>query len=104
MGWEKRYDWGPYYLRERRRDGRRYRRYYGRGHAARLASGITSYRYQQERARRRAFVEEKARRAAADRAMAELTALTRVAVDATLYAAGYYLHARSHWRKRRHAR
>jgi hypothetical protein len=94
---------GRYYYRSRRVDGRPVKCYLGTGPAADLAAAADDLR-RVERAVERD--ERKAEQARWESAVAPLLELCRAAdllARAALMLAGYRQHARSTWRRKRHA-
>ena len=97
MAWDQ----NRYYSRSFKVNGRIIRQYIGGGEAGRMAA-------QQDEDRREKI---RLRREAAKRLMTDLKAIddtvialchrTEIAARAAMYAAGYYQHHRSEWRRRR---
>jgi hypothetical protein len=103
MGWERRKRGGRYYTRTKRvGGGRRVRQYVGCDKIAKLAATADALDRADRRARALALRCDLAEWQAASRPLRDLCEQTDLLVRAALIAAGFYLHARGEWRRRRH--
>lgn len=93
MGWERRGDYGPYYIRSKRVNGRVEKHYYGNGELAAFRSDFDG-------AARKAddhFRGREASLSACDSAVQDLHRQVDDVVDALLLLSGYH-HHRGEWR------
>jgi len=95
MAWEQ-YNNQTYYYQARHEKGRIRKVYFGRGVVGELAADLDAADrlYDELRFAERSILQ------ASDLPVTELCEMARLAVDAALLGAGYYLHLRA-WRKRR---
>jgi hypothetical protein len=103
MGWEHRERGGRYYTRTKRVDGRRVREYIGTGPVAELAAQSDA---RERRLRQALTAAERARIAEAhglDGLVEELWRAASRHVASELEVAGFQLHHRGEWRRRRGA-
>jgi hypothetical protein len=101
MAWERRMRGGPYYTRSRRVGGRVVREYFGRGPAA-----VATYREDLERRRnqerqRAAWAQEREQLRQVDELAARMERAANQILHAVLYGAGFHLHKRGEWMRRR---
>lgn len=101
MGWESRGGSGRYFTRTRRLAGRVVREYVGCGPAAEVAALLAEADHAERVAKRMKLAEERDAIAEARGATAALDRAAKEIVHSEMRAAGYHLHARSHWRKSR---
>ena len=92
-----------YYYRSRWVAGRSVRRYVGTGPVAELAAAADDLRKLRRVIADREQKTEQARWQAALGPLMDLCSGTGLLVKATFFCAGYYLHARSSWRRKQHA-
>jgi hypothetical protein len=92
---------GPYYYRSRKECGRVVREYVGRGPVADLAAQLDSFKRKQRETERAAWRAKRAELAAFDADIQVLSERADLAARAALLAAGYHVHQRGEWRKRR---
>lgn len=97
MGWER----GRYYTRSRKVDGRVVREYVGIGEIAQLSAELDAAERADHLAERAERNAEKSELEALETQIRKLTELVDLAGHAALAAAGYHLHNRGEWRKRR---
>jgi hypothetical protein len=100
MGWVIRHG-RRYYYRSVRMGHTVRRVYAGTGEAGRLAAAEDDRRRQARRDRDRVRREEEARWAEAEGQLDDFNRWTEALARAALMAAGYFRHARGHWRRRR---
>jgi hypothetical protein len=100
MAWER-----GYYYRVRRENGRVVREYVGNGRLGQLAAELDALEREKGRETRRLDAEalrnEQAELDALDANLEAVIETTDVLAHAALVAAGYHLHKRGEWRKRR---
>jgi hypothetical protein len=99
MGWQTCGKY-RYYLRCRKRDGKIYRDYFGRGLVADLAAQADAIRQAELEAQRKACRAIDSRLDAAERPAADFVGLCRLAMSAVLLAAGFYQQDKHAWRLR----
>jgi flagellar biosynthesis/type III secretory pathway chaperone len=97
MGWER----DKYYTRSRKVNGRVVREYVGAGRVAELAAQLDTIERDQRHLEREAERTTRDELAALDERLDELNALTEGLARGALLAAGYRMHKRGEWRKKR---
>jgi hypothetical protein len=97
MGWDR----GRYYTRSRKVNGRVVREYVGTGRAAELAAQLDALERERRQGEAEALRRQKAELAALDADIKALAETADLLASAALLAAGYHLHKRGEWRKRR---
>lgn len=103
MSWHTKRKGGTrYYYRSFRENGRSRKQYVGIGSAAEAAACDDQQRRQAREAQREALSTELAQVAVADSLLMELKTSVDLLLHASLVAAGYHLHKRTSWRRRRH--
>ena len=100
MGWERRGN-GAYYYRATKVDGRVVKEYVGAGPLAELAARHDAERRAARAAEAAAQCLEHGRLAAIDAAVDAAHGAVETVLRASLVAAGYRLHRRGEWRRRR---
>jgi hypothetical protein len=103
MGWETRPGRTPYYTRSKKRGGKVIHEYVGGGSVGELAAAADALQRAQRQAEWEARRADKARWQTALSPLMDLCSGTGLLIKATLFGAGFYLHARSSWRKKQHA-
>ena len=103
MGWETRPGRTPYYTRPKKRGGKVIHEYVGSGSVGELAAAADALQRAERQARAEARRADKARWQTALGPLMDLCNGTSLLVKATFFCAGYYLHARTSWRKKQHA-
>lgn len=101
MGWETRQRGRSYYCRSRRVDGRVVREYVGSGEVGESAAALDAI--DREQRKQQAKLERQRVQAdrEADRPLETLERISDVLCRCNLVLAGYHLHNRGEWRKRR---
>src|SRR5438309_126486 len=97
MGWDR----GRYYTRSKKVNGRVVREYIGAGRVGQLAAELDSLERERRYLDGLILRQEKDEQAALEAELKSLEALTDLVAYAALRAAGYHLHNRGEWRKRR---
>jgi hypothetical protein len=97
MGWER----GRYYTRSKKVNGRVVREYIGTGRIAELVAQTDALERQQRVAELNARRAEQAEAEALNDLLNDLNDLADLAARAALLAAGFHLHKRGEWRRRR---
>ena len=100
MGWERPRGGGCYYTRSKKRGGKVIREYVGGGSVGELAAAADALRRAQRQAEWEARRADKARWQTALGPLQELCSGTGLLIKATFFCAGFYLHARTSWRKK----
>jgi hypothetical protein len=98
MGWDRD---GRYYTRSRKVNGRVVREYVGKGAIAEMAALLDADHRAQREEQKAARREEQSRLEAQDAEVSALDQAADLLTRAALVAAGYRLHNRGEWRKRR---
>jgi hypothetical protein len=101
MGWEKRTRGGLYYTRSQKANGHVLREYVGGGALGALAAKMDALKRLQREEEVQALREECLRMEALQAPLEELCEAVEALSRATLLAAGYRLHKRGEWRKKR---
>ena len=96
MGWER-----GYYYRVRKVNGRVVREYVGAGEVAELVAQMDALEREQRRVEALAQRQEKDELKALDADLKAVNEIIDLAARAALLAAGFHLHKRGEWRKRR---
>src|SRR5262249_3828799 len=96
MGWER-----GYYYRVRKVNGRVLREYFGAGEVAELVAQMDALKREQRRLEALEQRQEKEELKALDADLKAVNKRTDLAAHAALLAAGFHLHKRGEWRKRR---
>jgi hypothetical protein len=100
MGWETRPGRTPYYTRPKKRGGKVIHEYVGSGSVGELAAAADALQRAERQARAEARRADKARWQTALGPLMDLCNGTSLLFKATFFCAGYYLHARTSWRKK----
>jgi hypothetical protein len=103
MGWETRPGRTRYYTRAKKRGGKVIHEYVGSGPLGELAAAADALQRAQRQAEWESWRADKARWQTALSPLQERCSGTGLLVKATLFCAGFYLHARTSWRKKQHA-
>ena len=101
MAWERRGESLFYYRSRRTPDGGVVKEYVGRGERAAAAAANVARSEARREADGRAVLEEQVRLSGPDSSIEELVAVTELAVEATLLAAGFHRWNYGRWRKKR---
>jgi hypothetical protein len=96
MGWER-----GYYYRVRKVNGRVVREYFGAGEVAHLVAQMDALERERRRLEALEKRQEKDELEALDAELKPVTERIDLAARAALLAAGFHLHKRGEWRKRR---
>jgi hypothetical protein len=96
MAWER-----GYYYRVRKVNGRVVREYVGTGEVARLAAQLDALEREQRRLKALEQRQEKGELQALDAELKVVNERIDLAAHAALLAAGFHLHKRGEWRRRR---
>jgi hypothetical protein len=100
MGWDRPRGGGCYYTRSKKRGGKVIREYVGGGSVGELAAAADALQRAERQARAEARRANQVRWQAALGPLMDLCNGTSLLVKATFFCAGYYLHARTSWRKK----
>jgi len=103
MGWVIRLGRRRYYTRSKKRGGKVFSEHIGSGSVGELAAAADALRRVERQARAEARRANQVRWRAALGPLMDLCNGTSLLIKATFFGAGYYLHARSSWRKKQHA-
>lgn len=101
MAWERRSHGGSYSMRKRRDGGRVISQYLGAGPAARLAAELDTVERRARASKRREVQRQQQQSKELDAEVGEACRDIETALQAELVAAGFHLHHRGEWRKRR---